>query len=393
MKVDRRFHLTYCSNIHPGETWPEIYRNLMTFLPQVREKLGRQGPFGIGLRLSAQAALALEEPAALQDFQGFLQMNNFYVFTINGFPYGQFHRQRVKEEVYLPDWTDPLRLEYTNRLASLLARLMPADLHGSVSTAPGAFKPNIHSAADVEVIASNMLRHVRFLCDLYKRTGQTVSLAIEPEPCCLIETVDEAIRFFNDSLLKGSLLKSFDLSENEVRAHAGLCFDACHMAVEYEDPAHALERLRRADIRIFKFQISSALRFRSKNSTHAKQAFLPFAESTYLHQVVENDGLSLRRFADLPDAFESPRSPETAESEWRVHFHVPVFLRETSEGLSTTQDYLATLLRLLSIDPVCPYLEVETYTWDVLPPEYRTLDIATAIARELRWVVQRIEHE
>src|SRR5579884_3303223 len=178
MQIDGRFHLTYCSNIHPGETWAQVRENLAIYLPQVRDRVGWRGSFGIGLRLSAQAAATLEQPHHLDEFRNFLAKENFYVFTINGFPYGQFHGERVKEKVYLPDWTNRLRLDYSNRLASLLSKLIPAGMDGSVSTSPGAYKASIRSAADTERVAELMLRHVRFLVDLRARTGSRITLAI-----------------------------------------------------------------------------------------------------------------------------------------------------------------------------------------------------------------------
>ena len=382
MTAGPAFHLTYCSNIHAGETWAEIDHNIRTYLPQVRRKLGHEGPFGVGLRLSAEAALTLEQPDELKRLQTWLHDEDFYVFTINGFPYGRFHGTRVKEEVYLPDWKDPLRLDYTNRLAAILATLLPEGMQGSVSTAPGAFKPNMQAAADVKLFAANLREHARFLRELKQRTGKTITLAIEPEPCCYLETVDETIRFFES-----------ELKDPAIREHIGVCFDACHMAVEFEDPGDALEKLKSAGVPIYKVQVSSALRLRFNESAAARAAFTPFAEGTYLHQVVESDGATIRRYADLPDAFTATADEGNREREWRVHFHVPVFMPEQEDGLSTTQDFLIDLLHLLRADPSCVYLEVETYTWDVLPQSFRNVDIATAIARELDWVVQQLHDD
>ena len=373
------FHLTYCSNIHAGETWAEVDHNLRTHLPRVRSKLGVTGPFGIGLRLSAAAAVSLCVPETLARFQRFLDDNNFYVFTINGFPYGTFHRQRVKEEVYLPDWRDPLRLDYTNRLATILATILPVGMDGSVSTVPGAFEANVRTQADVRLMAENILRHAAFLRDLHAQTGKKVTLAIEPEPCCHIETIAELVRFFTDELL----------THDDVREYVGVCFDACHMAVEYENPADAFKRLTDAGIRIFKIQISSALRLRFSDKARALAALAPFAESTYLHQVVQSDGRTVERYPDLPDAF-TAAGDSADEKEWRVHFHVPIFMEEANDGLSTTQNYLAEVLSLVRAQRLCHHLEAETYTWDVLPESCRNVDIETAIARELAWVVKRL---
>jgi 4-hydroxybenzoate polyprenyltransferase/sugar phosphate isomerase/epimerase len=390
MRVGRNFHLTYCSNIHEGETWTEIDRSLRTYLPQVRQKIGYAGSFGVGLRLSAQAAIELEAADALESFQRFLQDQDFYVFTINGFPYGPFHGQRIKENVYLPDWRDPRRLDYTNRLARILSKLIPPDVAGSVNTVPGAFKPAVVSVEDVSLMASNILQHARVLKELHGNTGRTIRLAIEPEPCCHIETIEDAIRFFSEALLDPALLGHAGLREEEVRASVGICFDACHMAVEYESPADAVNRLRNAGIEIFKVQVSAGLRIRSTDPRTAVNTLEPFAESTYLHQVVLRNDQRLRRFADLPDAFHASTNENIETAEWRVHFHVPVFLSQLHRDLSTTQNYLVELLRLLRNEPVCPFLEVETYTWNVLPQAYTKIDVVTAIARELTWVREHV---
>ena len=400
MKIAETFHLTYCSNIHAGESWAEVSQNLATYLPQIRQKLNWVGPFGIGLRLSARAAANLENPQTLRAFQEFLDEQNFYVFTINGFPYGVFHKERVKEEVYLPDWMDEERLRYTNHLAGILASLLPGDpqLQGSVSTVPGAFKQRIQSRADVLRMAQNMLRHVAFLRDLNQQTGKIISLALEAEPCCYMETVDEVLAFFRDYLFNPDVLErltgelAVPLTVPDVRRHLGICYDACHMAVEFEEPASAINRIKEAGISIYKFQISSALRIRFKaGDGSAAELLAPFVEGIYLHQVVEKSRNGLTRYTDLPEGLsEEARAGGRHEKEWRIHFHVPVFLDEM-KNFSTTQDHLVSLIDLIKRDPVCPYLEVETYTWDVLPVGYRTLDVASAVARELAWVRNRIE--
>ncbi|MGH9339690.1 MAG: metabolite traffic protein EboE [Acidobacteriota bacterium] len=312
MRIGGKFHLTYCSNIHPGESWEEVRRNLEEYVPPIRGQLSPQSSFGIGLRLSAQAAETLEEPENLTRFRAFLADQNCYLFTINGFPYGIFHRTRVKEEVYLPDWKDERRLNYSNRLARLLAKLLPEDpaLEGSVSTVPGAFKANVRSTDDVSRMADLLFRHVAFLNTLRLQTGKTVSLALEPEPCCYLETVDETLAFFRDWIFNLDRLKNlaFELgvsteqAEVITRRHLGICYDTCHMAVEFEQPAAALERLADSGIKICKVQISSGLKLQFRSGDGRPQALLgPFAESTYLHQVVEEYGGGLVRYTDLPE--------------------------------------------------------------------------------------------
>jgi hypothetical protein len=392
MRVAGRIHLTYCSNIHAGETWQEVSAALADALPRVRAAHGHAGPLGVGLRLSAEAASTLESPAVLQAFLDFLDAGDYYVLTINGFPYGAFHGQRVKERVYLPDWRQPARLDYTNRLARLMARFLAArpDDEGSVSTVPGAFAAHVESDADLAAIATGILRHAAYLVDLRARTGRTVTLALEPEPACCLETIDDAVGFFTGRLFDAATVAAVAsetgvaLSVDDVRRHVGICLDACHMAVEFERPAHSIERLAAAGIRICKVQLSSALELQPGVDARAK--LQPFADDVYLHQVVQrrSDG-TLVRYTDLPEALAADADRDRDDAEWRVHFHVPIFLSNLN-GFGTTQPDLAALLELLKGGEICSCLEVETYTWDVLPAEYRRVDVATAIARELNWV-------
>jgi sugar phosphate isomerase/epimerase len=385
-----RHDLTYCSNIHVGEAWRDVFTALQDSLPPIRQQLQHSGPFAIGLRLSAAAALTLEQPSVLTQFRAFLESGDHYVPTINGFPFGAFHGTRVKERVYEPDWRSPERVEYSNRLARILAALRMSDTQQpvSISTVPGAFRQAAQTRDDAVAIARGMLRHAAYLKRLRDDTGVHVVLAIEPEPACFIETVNEAIAFFEEHLRSPELLRAAfendQLTADDVASHVGVCLDTCHMAVEFEDPEVAIASVRDAGIRIAKVQLSSALRVPTASAVPPQALLAAFAEDTYLHQVVVSDGDQLRRYTDLPDALAS-QLEASAHGEWRVHFHVPLFLDEMS-GFTTTQSYISRVLNVLRDQNVSTCLEVETYTWDVLPPEYRTTDVRTAIARELTWV-------
>ncbi len=393
LNPDSSVHLTYCSNIHPGETWAEVRAQIGVHFPRVKALVSPDGPFGIGLRLSAVAAESLSEPAAMEEFKSFLAAEGLYVFTLNGFPHGEFHGTPVKENVYLPDWRDAARLAYSNRLAGLLAELLPDDseLDGSVSTVPGAFKPAITGAADIAAIADNLIRHAACLVALRERTGRTVTLELEPEPCCFIETIDEAVDFFRDHLFSATAIARMAertgltgaAAEAALRRHLGICLDLCHAAVEFEDPARVLESLANAGIRIGKMQISAGLRF-ARVDEATVELLRPFNDAVYLHQVVERNGAGLSRYVDLPEAF-AVAEGKSGDREWRVHFHVPIFLDDLGR-FSTTQDFIRDILARHRSAPVTRHLEVETYTWDVLPPDYRNVDVDTAIVRELQWV-------
>lgn len=389
-------HLTYCSNIHPGERWAEVRANLEHHLLPVRDAVGAPGPFGVGLRLSALAAEELATGDALAELRDFLAAHDLYVFTINGFPYGPFHGARVKEGVYLPDWQDERRLAYTDRLAELLAALLPDDptLDGSVSTSPGAFRPRAAAPGAVARMAAQMRRHVVGLIRLRERTGRTISLAIEPEPCCMLETVAEAVAYWGEHLHAATALTDIAAAaglsragaEDAVQRHLGLCFDACHSSVEFEEPAAALDQLAAAGIPVAKIQVSAGLRL-TDPAGRADRLLAPFADDVYLHQVVARTPDGLVRHADLPAALADRAA--LAADEWRVHFHVPIFLAELGE-LASTQGHLAEVLRLQRERRVSPHLEVETYTWDVLPAEYRDVPVAEAVGRELRWAREQL---
>jgi hypothetical protein len=333
----------------------------------VKARVAPDEPFGVGLRLSALAATELLPVAG--DLRRWLDERGLYVFTINGFPYGPFHGTPVKEQVYRPDWLEPERLAYTNLLADVLVELLPDGVDGTISTAPGCFRARAGGDAETRM-ADQLARSAEYLEAVEQRTGKHVMLAIEPEPCCTMETLAEAVTFFERHHLD--------------RDHVGVCLDACHAAVEYEDLDAALAALARARIAVAKVQLGAGLRVAPVDHV-AREALLPFAEGVYLHQVVARRGEELVRFVDLPDALADRREFD----EWRVHFHVPIFRRELG-AMTSTQPFLEDLLATHRRAPISTHLEVETYTWDVLPPEFRDEPIVDAVARELAWVRARI---
>ncbi|MDH5672898.1 MAG: metabolite traffic protein EboE [Myxococcales bacterium] len=398
MKLPDGSHLTYCTNIHPGEGLAQVRDALERHVRAVKRSVCPDAPFGVGLRLSARAAGELLEGSALTDLKNFLEHAGLYVFTINGFPYGPFHGTPVKAEVYLPDWRSPERLHYTGQLAKVLATLLPQGLEGSISTVPVGFKAEFLDPTEVTRAADNLIAAAGDLHNLERESGRRITLALEPEPCCHLETIDEAVAFFTQVLRSeraiSRMAEHCGITRNQaataVQRHLGLCLDTCHAAVEYEDPADLLAQLDAAAIRIAKVQLSSGLRI-PKVDAQALTALSPYADTTYLHQVVERrDGL-LRRFTDLPEAFAAHAARADGQSpEWRVHVHVPVFL-ETLPHFGTTQNFLCAILDAQMRQKLCDHLEVETYTFDVLPSEARCVDVDSAIARELSFCLSRLQ--
>ena len=379
MKLKRDLHLAYCTNIHRGESWPETLAALETFTLAVRDRVCPGRPYAIGLRLSDLASRELSEPGALLEFQRWLERHQCYVFTINGFPFGRFHGQRVKEQVYFPDWTSPERVNYTNRLFDLLAQLVPTGVEGSVSTVPGSFKEPAMTETQLARMRANIFSCVEHIARLSERTGRTLHLGLEPEPLCLLETTAETVEFFGR-------LHGEHSGDGRVAEFLGVNYDTCHLAVEFEDPVEALGRLRSAGIKISKLHLSSALKLRP--TAEALAAVGAFADDIYLHQVVAraSDG-QLTRYQDLPPALAN--SKRTVE-EWRIHFHIPLH-SPPAPWFDNTTDHLLGVLDLLADDPgLCSHLEMETYTWEVMPAELKSRNVVEQLTLEYEWCLKQL---
>jgi sugar phosphate isomerase/epimerase len=388
--------LTYCTNIHAGESWSEISQSLDTHIPEIKQRISPDRPFGIGLRLSGIAANALAHPDTIAQFKEQLARLGAYVFTVNAFPYGPFHGTRVKDQVYEPDWRTAERESFTARTAYILAELLAEGGYGSISTVPGGFRPRISGSKARADVVDGLLRAALDLVHVERETGRTIALALEPEPCCFLETAEEAIAFFKNGLLSPDAIGRFaEMSglrqveaEGALRRHLGICYDVCHSAVEFEDPIESLRAIRGAGISIPKIQLSAAMRVHDIDRGIIER-LRQFDTGTYLHQVVAREN-GLERYLDLPDAF-SAFGEGRAIGEWRVHCHVPVFLEDLGEISSTQQD-LRTVLAALRREEFTPHLEVETYTWDVLPARLKTNSKSADIARELSFVLTEFGH-
>src|SRR6266436_1884033 len=398
MKLDQLpgdVHLTYCTNIHAGESWRDIRASLDEHVPAIKSSVAANQPMGIGLRLSGQAAATAREPDALASFSDQLSKLGAYVFTINAFPFGPFHGVRVKEHVYLPDWRDRERVAFTANSAAVLAAILPDGVDGSISTVPGAFKPNGRSSEAIAAMAGNLMMAVADLVDVERRTGKHIALALEPEPCCFLETTAESIAFFKDTLLKSETLDKLaaGIGENRggaeamLRRHLGICYDICHGSVEYEDPVAALDRLLAAGISVPKVQLSAALRV-PKMTDDLIGAVMRYDDGVYLHQTIVRGPSGLTRYVDLPDAVAAFKEGR-ANGEWRIHCHVPLFLSDLGEIGSTRADLVSTLAAFRR-KTRSSHLEVETYTWDVLPENLRTGSKAADIAREISFCMQEL---
>jgi len=390
-----QLHLTYCQNIHPGETWAENFASIKEYTAAVKQRVCPDQWFGVGLRLSAQAASELSNPEVRAEALDYFGANQLYPFTINGFPYGKFHHDRVKEHVYAPDWRTPERRDYTIQLCDILASLLSEGIEGSISTVPCSYKPWITTEGEKVSIVHNLAACVAYLEALRDDTGRTIHIGLEPEPDCFLETTAETIAFFKDMLFVEGVdevtrILGYDRSRAEevMRRHLGVCFDTCHSALQFEDLHESLQAYQAAGIRISKIQLSAALQ--TNTSEAAREALVPFAEGTYLHQVkaAAKDGGRLS-WHDLPEALpELHNFPDI--DDLRVHFHVPLFFNGAGPIGSTSSTLTPDFLHELR-SGFCPHLEIETYTFDVLPPDVHPGDLVRSIAREYSWVLSRIE--
>ena len=406
-------HLGYCTNIHPGETWTDHFAALQQAIPELKQRLSPDAPFGIGLRLANIASEELEQPENLVTFQNWLADTDCYVYTMNGFPFGGFHNTVVKADVHTPDWTTEARVEYTKRLFRILSVLLPVDelgnaIPGGVSTSPLSYRRwfEWEQPAARDYIFSqttqNVLEVVAELVKLRQQTDRLMHLDLEPEPDGVIETADEFITWFTDYLLPmgiEQLTEQFGLTDDEAEAtlceHVRLCYDVCHFAVGYERPAEVLDKLKNYGLRVGKIQISAALKatFPADKSGRERiiESFKEFNEPTYLHQVVarRGDGRTnmgeLLRFPDLPEAL---AAFDDSHIEWRSHFHVPLFVADY-EVLKSTQDDIVEVLRLQAERRFTNQMEIETYTWGVLPDELKK-DLIDSIEREIKWVLEYV---
>jgi sugar phosphate isomerase/epimerase len=385
-------HLTYSTLVHPGDTWDEMWSSLTTYVPQVKARVAPDEPFGVSLRLSAASARTLAGDAARRDeLRSFLAANDMYLYTVNAFPYGPFKGRIVKEQVYEPDWRSEERTQYTIDVADVLADVAPEGTSPSIQTAPLGFKPNVTGPDVVAEYTAHVLRVVAHLVELEARTARTVTLAIEPEPFCFLETTDETVDYFRDHLYSGAAahslaeLAGIPVSEahGALRRHLGIVFDICHQAVEYEDISASLELLVDAGIPILKLQEAAAVDV-PEVTQEIVDELRRFAETVYLTQTIERRNGTTTRFLNLEDAFAAWEA-DPGPRAWRIHFHVPVFLDDLGVFRST-RFAIEEALRVHRQTPLSRQLEIETYTWDVLPDDLKTGDIVDYVCREIEWV-------
>lgn len=364
--------LSYCTNIHPGKSWDDTRRNILTHCPEIKRAVAPDQLFGLGIWLSSEAAAGLKKEQGA--FKKKLNELGMFVFSVNAFPYGDFHGRQVKQRVYTPDWSTSQRLEYTREVAEILAMLLPEETDGSISTVPVAYGKQCPDGA-----MENLLSLASHLERIEKVRGSRITLAIEPEPDCFLENTQECINFFRTLTAMDSRL---------TKRYLGICLDTCHMALQFENPTTALEKLTAAGIRIPKIQLSSALKLKNPQ-TAGLQWLQRFDDGVYLHQTRIRKGKNIRQYPDLPEAISSAPA-----GEWRVHFHVPLHYTDHRNDTNGPHDLMGTTSDLLdrkffeTAGKICWHYEIETYAFNVMP-EYKK-SLHASIIEEYAFVLQNM---
>ena len=384
MKLSNQAHLAYCTNVHRGNSWQETFDSLENYVMKVREGVAPEERFAIGLRLGADAARELADPRELYEFRKWLDQKNAYVFTINGFPYGNFHGSRVKEEVYRPDWTTDERLDYTLLLFSILEKLLEPGEEGSVSTLPGSFKEFLPNQEIPNILLQKVDACALEIEKLADSKNLDLHLGMEPEPLGLFETTPETVSFFDRLLDKGT-------DEEIIRKRIGVNYDCCHLAIEFEDAHEGLDSLVKNGIRLSKLHLSSALS--AKPTENNLLRLKDFIEPVYLHQVtLGKDGQCIRRIKDLDTALEMQMAGNLPEAdEWRIHFHVPLHASPGGDMGDTRLHVIDTLFWLSKNPNACRHLEMETYTWEVLPEKLQAGTVVEQVGKEYQWTLEQMD--
>jgi len=385
--------LGYCCNVHPGNSLQQLQEQLQQHTLAVKQLVAPHDVLHVGLWFSATTAAELQDPTALQRFRDWLMEARLVPFTLNGFPFGDFHLPEVKHRVYQPGWDDRARQQYTLQLAEILVQLLPPGESGTISTVPLGWPGSVEKDhARVEQSGRLLSLTAQELARIEDRTGVRIELCLEPEPGCLLDSALDVVDFFQKHLCQeGATQTELNLRYLQV------CHDICHSAVMFESQAEALRLYHEAGIKVGKLQVSSALhvdfdRMTVEEKTLALAQLRQFAEPRYLHQLVWKKSDSYEFFEDLPQVIDliQPQAVAALAGVWRIHFHVPIFAEKLGM-LGTTQNQIAQCLGAMrELGQIPNHAEIETYAWNVLPADYRPTSLAAGIADEWHWLTQQL---
>lgn len=400
--LDPGSFLGYCTNVHPAANAEAVIAQIRKDCAAVKHRLDSSYPFGIGLWLSQNRLQEfLRSPALLNQLREVCDETAIPIFSWNGFPQQEFHQEEVKEKVYFPDWSDHSRLQYTLDLMTLLIRLGTDLKEISISTLPLGSRSARWGQAETQAAVAHLMEFVVRSEEIQNKNGISIHLDLEPEPSCLLETSSEVVTFFKEhllqqgaELLKNRLRLSLQKCEALILDKIRVCYDTCHAAVLYESPESILKNYDRLGIQVGKVQLSSGLSYRPRSSggPGIDPGLLQLSSDRYLHQVVRrSQNGELKSYLDLKDvlaAWAESEPPAKSDIEYRIHYHVPIFLEQIGT-LKTTQAHILELLALAQKRKITAHWEVETYTWSLFPKSMRTGELSELIAQEISWVAQQ----
>jgi hypothetical protein len=371
----------YCTNVHAGATWPAARANLERHALAVKAAVRPHTTMGVGLWLAAEAARELRA-SGVAEAKAWLDDVGLLPFTFNGFPYGDFHQPVVKHRVYHPTWWEDARRDYTLDLIEIQHALLPPGMEGSISTLPIAWGEPRPSEEQLQGAARRLCEVADRLARLEADEGRVISICLEPEPGCLLQRSDDVVWFFEQYLFRKR-------NESAVRRHLRVCHDVCHAAVMFEHQPEVFHRYIDAGIAIGKVQVSAAIhvplnRIGNEERRQAFEQLREFAEDRYLHQTVVHSDGGDQFYEDLPQALAAHPDPPAADKAWRIHYHVPIYLKHFGALKTTQGDIVQCLAAVRDLSRV-GHFEVETYAWSVLPEELKQPNLADGIAEEMRW--------
>lgn len=431
---ERRVRLAYCLNLHPSEDLDGLLGGLRSITCPLRDRLEASGAstsdFGVGMYLPARVASHLASDGGREDLERLaeeLAAQRLDPFTANAFPFGGFHDEGLKERVFRPTWMEPERLRFTLDVARISARLLRGrigpDEHLSISTHCGGFGTDLADEGDRDRVADGFLRAALELARLEDQGAPRTVLSLEPEPRSACGNTADLVPLRSrlatrcEPMAKATGVPVATV-ESALARHLGTCLDACHAAVEFEAPESALADATDRGTPLGKLQFTNALRLVNPAANPTGRAALEaLAEPVFLHQVTGGGPEGARhQAADLPELSALLRRDDADArawldcDEWRCHFHVPVDLESLAEapispsssptraptGLGTTRDLGDTLLDHVLGNPETwglrdLHLEIETYTWSVLPGSAKGHgDLVDGLEREYRHVLARL---
>ncbi|MCZ6596743.1 MAG: metabolite traffic protein EboE [Planctomycetota bacterium] len=416
----RAVRLAYCLNLHPAEDLDGVLRGVREITLPLADELDPardEGDFGLGAYLPGKVVLAMEGDDAEDRaaYVGFVAANGLDPFTYNAFPIGGFHHAGLKQGVFRPTWMETERQLFTWNVARVAADAWKAcgarSRHVSISTHTGMYAADVGGPADLDACADGLARMARTLAEIEQASGCRIVLSLEPEPGSNAGDA-RALAGFHERIRARAREVLGAGSDTVLRRHLGTCLDACHAAVAFEHPQEAFLDATADGTPLGKLQFTSAISLRHPDGNDAgRERLFGLEEPVYLHQVTGRRGGDVAQAADLPEARRLWKSGAVGWrgcEEWRCHFHVPVDMGDLGDlgdgdrsgpagGLGTTRAVADEILAVALSDPERwgteeLHVEIETYTWDVLPSEVRGTDsLVAGLAREYRHVLERME--